>query len=473
MVSGNQGNHVPHESCLPVDGGKPAQPANRPIIFHGLLAYMHSLVMQKDKLYVQNIILDAFGYIHIREAREVLFKCLSKDRYVYQGPRGNTSDRNKQVHAFDGLYDKMIMMKRDDSVDVPIFAIPSDQLSSILDLALKVNHAPCEARFNHLETDFKDMKKTFQDVANMMMSPQDAVPPRITVQASPASAIPMEIRSRLSSTGSLKRKSVSEDAADTTADFESCESDGDAFELPAAQRRKIARIAKKNASSPKPKSGDSYRARVENNRVQAGNNRVQAGNNRVQGGNNRAQGGNKKDWRKGMVWGKNNSQPGSSFGAKVPEIFISHCDSGATEDAVKQYLLKEHINITNVRQASHERAWYKSFVVTVAKKEDYDKMLTGAHVPQDVGVKRYYTPRSASGVRSSGEMTSWYKSTYKPLDELELPEVAALPLESAAQLQMDDSPSASQMTDDEQTARSMATALDMPADADSRKPNDP
>ena len=449
MVLGDQGNH---ESVFQVEGVKSLMSANRPIILNGMLAYMHSLVMQKDRLYIQNIILGSFDVAAIKGAREVLFKCLSKEKYTYQGPRGKTSDRDKQVHAFDGLYEKMSMLKKDDSVNIPIFAIPSDQLSSILVLAQKVNHVPCEDRFNRLETDLLELKKSFQTVANSIRPNQAVVPPPITVPVSTASAIPLEVRSRLNSTGSFKRARTSEEVVDISGEYDFCLSgDDEPFVFPSAHRRKAARTTRNqnNLSTQRARSDDT-------NRFQAGNKGRMPVN---------------KDWRRGMVWGKNNSQPGSSFGAKVPEIFVSMCDSNTTEDAIKKYLLNEQINVTNVRKVSHDKAWYKSFVVTVSKREDYDKMLTGYHVPQEVGVKRYYPPRSADGVRSSGGMSSWYKNTYKPLEEIEMETFDSLPVTSDVQLQQDSTPSPSQMTEEEKTARSMATALDMPGDADSRKPN--
>ena len=57
----------------------------------------------------------------------------------------------------------------------------------------------------------------------------------------------------------------------------------------------------------------------------------------------------------------------------------------------------------------------------VQKREDFNKMLTGAHVPEEVGVKRYFPPRSENNVtsaRSNSDVGSWHKKLAE-LDAIE------------------------------------------------------
>ena len=63
-----------------------------------------------------------------------------------------------------------------------------------------------------------------------------------------------------------------------------------------------------------------------------------------------------RDWRKSTVWGKNKSQPGSSFGGRIPDIFVCQCRRDTTEDIVREFLLNENISVTKVKQASHVNA---------------------------------------------------------------------------------------------------------------------
>ena len=120
--------------------------------------------------------------------------------------------------------------------------------------------------------------------------------------------------------------------------------------------------------------------------------------------------------------------------------------------------------LKKVRQASHVNARYKSFIVTVSKREDYHKMLTGAHVPVDVGVKRYSPPRvfsdDRSGFNSEAGSSVWFDNMYKPLQDIESLNIEFPPINLAVQ---DSTPTASQMSEEERTARSMATALIPPA----------
>ena len=80
----------------------------------------------------------------------MLFRKLDPDvKYVYQGPRGRHSDRDKAVHAFESLFEKM--QKLDVAASVPVYACPSDELSALL--SATNYHTACEAKFACLKAE--------------------------------------------------------------------------------------------------------------------------------------------------------------------------------------------------------------------------------------------------------------------------------------------------------------------------------
>ena len=101
--------------------------------------------------------------------------------------------------------------------------------------------------------------------------------------------------------------------------------------------------------------------------------------------------------KKPGVFGKSKSTKISSFKGvprEIPKAFIYRCAQQANEKDVSEWLIEEKINVTDVKLASHENAFFKSFIVSVNKKEDFDKLLTGEHLPEGIGVRRYYRPRA-------------------------------------------------------------------------------
>lgn len=67
-----------------------------------------------------------------------------------------------------------------------------------------------------------------------------------------------------------------------------------------------------------------------------------------------------------------------------------------------------------MRKVSHEDARHKSFVVSLSSYVDYEKLMSGEHIPKNVYVRRYFPPRN-SGV--SGAKPPW-SSQMEELDAL-------------------------------------------------------
>ena len=188
---------------------------SRPIILNAVLTYLHSLMSQMDKSHIQNIIVARYDLIEIKKAREILFRKIEPTvKYVYQGPKGKHSARDKAVHAFDSLFTKM--QKLDVTASVPIFA--SDELTTLLSAT---NHSLCEAKFTRLEAEMKEIKQTFHTFTNLVTSKQ-GFPETTTGTPVTVSAIPADVRSRCNSTSSVKRRRLSEGDDATPSEFESC-----------------------------------------------------------------------------------------------------------------------------------------------------------------------------------------------------------------------------------------------------------
>ena len=69
-------------------------------------------MLSRGKAYIFDDICARFDTDTIKSAREVIFKFLSDDRYVYQGPNGVNSPRQKSIHALEGVYSKLNIMDK-------------------------------------------------------------------------------------------------------------------------------------------------------------------------------------------------------------------------------------------------------------------------------------------------------------------------------------------------------------------------
>ena len=78
---------------------------------------------------------------------------------------------------------------------------------------------------------------------------------------------------------------------------------------------------------------------------------------------------------------------------------------------MKSHLLKQEIKVLEVKEVSHESARFKSFRVTLEKREDFNKVISGRYLPEYVKVKRFFTPRSE---RSDDHCQSYFRAWEDP-----------------------------------------------------------
>lgn len=330
-----------------------------PILFNPILAYIKSMMSNFDADHIERIIISSFDVAAIKSAREMLFHHSDPDKpYTYRGPNANPNqptERAKAVHAFKGLFSQLQELDRNDKL--PILACLSDDLHFLLrGKATSCNHSYCDEKFTHMQAQLDEIKRTFHTYTSIVSRP-DPIP----------SAISTPMRERL---GSAKRKISPEEVLDASPPPNSeHEDDSEGFTYQRGYRKKLAKKARHGAAEDIADSSDSPFTRPpQKNRPEA-------------------------------VWGKDTANSSGFRGVPprsqhVPQAFIFRCDRTVTTEAkVQAHLVNQGIKVLEVKLASHEQAVWKSFVVTVEKQEDYDKLLSGNYVPQYVCVRRYFPPR--------------------------------------------------------------------------------
>ena len=380
MVKERKGTTSPEHS-----GGKCGD-----IILNACLSFIHSLMLTKNKGFVQEETLSGFDLQEIKKARKVLFIfCEPTEKYAYNGPN-QSSDREKATHAFETTFKKM--KELDAAQNKIVFACPSHELHLLPQKVADI-HSPCRLEFERMQNDLQELKRTFHSFTNILTSKQSLPVPNLglglnDISTEPAPAISAQMRERINSSSSMgKRRKLSENADD----YISCEEDADnddSFQFQGPQRRKIARRDKKiddKSASPAQKS-----AAVTTRRSSPILNTTRLQNKRE------------------AVWGKGKSNAASSFRGvplKVPQSFLYKCDPGSEEGDVKEHLKSEGIKVTSVKQISNVSARYKSFVVSVEKREDFDKLISGLHIPESVGVRRYFPRREDSDMSTKNKFS--------------------------------------------------------------------
>ena len=137
----------------------------------------------------------------------------------------------------------------------------------------------------------------------------------------------------------------------------------------------------------------------------------------------------RKFFNKNTVTGTGKPTVGSKFkgvARSVPKVFLSKCDLLTEPDDIKEHLTAEGIKSVNfVEMATSSRPQNraprsKSFIVSLGKFEDFQKVMSGAYLPDNVEIKKYYPPKEPSAVYGS-----FSKQIEAAIDKLE---DAALPL---------------------------------------------
>ena len=331
------------------------------IVLNGILTYIHSLSSSRDKSYISASVVSHYDFVALKKARELLYKYADPQAKAYNGPR-NVSDAEKVNHAFDSIFNKFIEL--DNENKLPTFACPSEELRFLPSKDSDV-HKLCNLKFEKVESEIAELKKTFHSFTNIITSKQ-AAPDFDEIPGPPSHGQQSKtyrekvIGSVSSVNASSKRRRVNSKEDNNSV------KDSDGFVYPRDYQRKLDRRMLKSTSS--------VISREVNNQPITQNKSKKPG-----------------------VFGKSKSTKISSFKGvprEIPKAFIYRCAQQANEKDVSEWLIEEKINVTDVKLASHENAFFKSFIVSVNKKEDFDKLLTGEHLPEGIGVRRYYRPRA-------------------------------------------------------------------------------
>ena len=352
---------------------------NGNIILNACLSFIHYHFIQQTKVFVLEKTVKAFTLSELRRAREMLFSYVDPSAKGYHGPQSST-EVEKTEHCFGVIYDKMREVDASDSQF--IYACPSLEINLLPREPAEV-HGYCSGEFSKLYMEMNDLRGQVAYITGLMvankMTPDQIIPTQISKDAvsSPASAIPGQVRERLLSTGSKRRRLSESD------DYVSCE-EGDPMDesensgftkvLPKHLQRQL------NAQRAAPKQPPQI---------------------------------NKQPNRRDAVKGTAQPPSGSRFKGvgprvpNVPKVFISRCDLSTEPDDIVVHLRDSGLkSVSSAVLATSTRPQIyaprsKSFIITVDKIEDYRNLLSGAYTPVGSEVKKYYPPRENSKVVGS------------------------------------------------------------------------
>ena len=389
----------------------PPQIGGENIVINACLCYIHSLMMNRNKFIIEEKTVSSFNLQALKEARELLFKHLEPDGPKYQGPNRST-ERQKMIHAFESIYKKMSEV--DAATSQVIFVCPSYELSLIPQLSSDNNHIKCSDKLNQiqavLQQQIDEIKTTFHSYSAKVVGTADSAPSLGAMKMS----TPIFGRTRRDS---MKRKlspapidslekSTYVDAA-SSVETPNMDSGDRGFTYQRDYRRKIARLESKT-DSPVNVAAPSVAAPSAPAKSRFTQNK-----------------------RPDVVWGTVESSPTGIKGVPpkprfVPDVFLSRFDPvDTTEEKVKFYLIKQGVNVSEVKRVSHDDAPFKNFRVSVEKREDFNKLMSGDFVPQFVSVKKFWIPRSERGnfnpgfYRGQPSASSEYDKCVHELAELE------------------------------------------------------
>ena len=217
------------------------------------------------------------------------------------------------------------------------------------------------AKFLKQDAEMKDVKCKMQNIVDLLQQRQLLLQQGIEATR-PVPAISEEVRSRLTSSGSVKRPRTTMEDDDVDEVFKSCaetsfdnDSDEAPFEFPTSYAKKLARSARK--SSPVRAQHQPLRLHLRDGRSVSGASRL-GGNPPYQASRPHSPVGNRQP-RRDTVWGKGQSNTASKFKGvtnKVPEAFLFMCDPATEVCHVKEHLLGKSINLTDVEKMPNENA---------------------------------------------------------------------------------------------------------------------
>ena len=242
---------------------------------------------------------------------------------------------------------------------------PSNDLYLLLNANGPCDHKLLEIRFQKLEeqlSNVKQLEDSHTDLKKTVLAMMTGSGlPKVPIIPTPhVTAVAHLQRGRSSSVLSTKRiRSISSDTRSSDDDSE--------FNLPKSHKKKMERDAKRH----KKATGTSYSHRLINGTP----NKVPS---------------------KPFKWGKSTDAATAGFSGTVPDAFIYRCNKNTKAEVIKNHLINKGIKVKNVDLKSHVDSPSCSFKVSVETVEDFDKLITGEHIPRYVKIKEYIYFRSQS-----------------------------------------------------------------------------
>ena len=355
------------------------------VILNACLSFIRHLMSSKDKLFIREATTRRFDFDALKNAYKIVFEVANPElKCGFRGKVKNAGIVERLNDAFEKIFD--LLSKFDQEGTMPIFAYPFDEPLSVLAANGGRNSLDHDKRIEDLELGFAKMQDTLLTYAGVAGHQDDVFHPthpiastsRLTApSAAPMSAVSPTVRGRLESRGRLDSRSSSKRRrSDGDDEYNTCDDSDSEFVLPNSQRKKLAR-----------REGHSYAAAASGKPRQVMSTQGQSSHSvRRQTNNTRKEG----------VWGKKKANHASNFGGVglfVPKVFIERCKNTTEAEYVKHFLMEENIGIINVELASHPDSKFRSFIVTVKTREDFDKLLSGEHIPEHIMIRQFYPPR--------------------------------------------------------------------------------
>ena len=378
-------------------------------IFNAVLSYMRFNMISRDRLYIQDATCARFKLTDLKAAHKVLsLHCEPSLNYNVKGP--HKGDREKLIFFFEETFKILVNLDRQNLT--PLIACPAEELGKLLDMNGQYDLKLIEDRFQKYDDKLKNvtaLESTInvlqQSVETLMKTakyqPPSAVPP-ITKERLLSQIVNPALqhnRERSNSVSSLKRLRATDESDDESLDqmLEGLNTD---FREPKynLRNRKKQRFGQESKSS--------------GNKVQSQN-------------------GVKTSVRRQANWGTGSTITSSRLAGTVPELFISNCRDRPEEADVKAYMDTKDVTVVGVKMMSPPESVKRSFKITVATFEDYDKILAGGqYLPRGVAVKKFNYPRST--VNRPQWSTSFVNH---PTSHRESMDVSATPVDAPAQPQ--------------------------------------
>ena len=451
------GGATNNDSVYLVDSAKSSPTAPTSVsIQDACLGLIRSLMLNFAKDHVTNEVIAAFDVSALKCAREKLYKHLYPGKpYTYRGPNNNNSDRKKAISVFSSIYDKITELEGKEGV--PSIVVPAEELHVLLRVkTCEGNHRVCDDKIEKLRSSFQeqidDIKRLSQSYAKVAAVPNTGPVPPVVLSSSGG-------RGRIDS---VKRKISDTEMGDVDDSVFVGDSDGYSYQR--GMRRKMAR-----KTSGQRKSGDKVADHFARGPPAA--KQPQSASTHPQ-----------QKSRRGSVWGKGATSNSGFKGVapNIPQVFVSRCDKGTTEDQIADHLTNEGIKVREVIQQSHEEAVYKSFVVTVEKHIDFKKLVSGDHVPEFVNVRPFRRPRDknqqggrfkpSGNVGGAPNSFTYYSQQVDELHEVEQ-ECSRESIQLLAAQKLSEA-QAVNGTVAHLNAVTAASSLHIPNDVSSRKPNE-